>query len=130
MCIRDSLQRLRETPVLGQETITRMDSVSTRLAASLHDLVGAQVGLGRGRGANVHSLISHLHVLGIAVSVGVHGHSLDAHALSGLEHTASNLTTVGDQDLLEGQLSYGMREKSVCNTLGGEASSNARNLVA
>ena len=82
-----------------------MDGVSARLAASLHDLVRAQVALRRRRGTDVHSLISHLHVLRVAVSVGVHGHGLDAHALRSLEHTASDLTTVRDQDLLEGQFS-------------------------
>ena len=98
------LQRLSETPVLRQETVTRMNGVRSRLTTSLHNLISTQVRLSRRRRSNVHSLVSHLHVLRVAISIRIHGHRLDSHALGSLEHTASNLSTVSNQDLLEREL--------------------------
>ena len=99
------LKSLGESPVLRKETVTRVDGISTGLTASLDDLISNEVGLSGRRGTNVNSFIGHLHVLGVAIGIGVDSNGLDTHALSGLEDTAGNFTTVGYQDLLEGQFS-------------------------
>ena len=40
---------------------------------------------------------------GVAVGLGIDGHSLDAHLLAGQDHPQGDLAAVGDEDLLEGR---------------------------
>ena len=47
------------------------------------------------------SLIGHLHMQGIAVSIGINGNGFDAHLLSRLDYPACYLTAICDQDFVK-----------------------------
>ncbi len=78
-----------------------MHGLCAGLADGVHDLVDHDIGLVRGRRADMHRLISHFHMQRIAVSVGIDRDSLDAHLAGRLDDAAGDLAPVGDQDFLE-----------------------------
>ena len=87
--------------VLGQEAVARVHRLGAGGLAGRDDAVGLQVAVAAGGAADVHRLVGQLDMAGVLVGVGVDGHREDAHLLGGLDHSASNLTAIGDQDLLE-----------------------------
>eukprot|EP00760_Papus_ankaliazontas_P031590 PhM_4_TR5351/c0_g1_i1/m.88449 len=92
---------LREGGILGEETVARVHSLSASLLARIEDLVNAEVTLVAGSGANADSFVSHAHELRVLIGCGVNSHRLDAKTTARLENTAGNLTTVGDEHLVE-----------------------------
>lgn len=79
-----------------------MDGLSARGLDHIEDDIHAEVGVLGGRGSNTVSLVSFLHEHGVHVGVGVDCDGLDAHLLAGADDTARDLTSVCDQDLVEG----------------------------
>ena len=74
--------------------------------------VDVEIGLGRGRGADVEGLARKTDVKGLTVGVGVDRHRPDAHLLARPDDPDRDLTPVRDQDLLEQlllPLTYGSR---------------------
>lgn len=51
---------------------------------------------------HVDSLVSKLDVQAVDIGIRVNGNSLDSHLLCSPDHTASDLSSVGDQDLVKG----------------------------
>jgi hypothetical protein len=49
----------------------------------------------------VNGLISHANMERVSIGLGEDGNSLDTHAFGSAHDTKGNLTTVGDEDLLE-----------------------------
>jgi hypothetical protein len=49
----------------------------------------------------VHRLIRHLHERRARIRIRIDGNRLYAHAPRGLDDTAGDFTTIGDQDFLE-----------------------------
>jgi hypothetical protein len=49
----------------------------------------------------MHRFVAGLHMLGTRVGIGIHSHSLDAHAAGSGCHTAGDFTAIGNQDFLE-----------------------------
>ncbi len=45
--------------------------------------------------------IRHLHMQRVTVRIGIDRYGLDTHFAGGLDHTASNLATIGDKQFLE-----------------------------
>ena len=101
--------------VFRQESVTGMNlkhniyikhtvlaySLSAGLLDSFQNSIGSQVTLtGRSR-SNTDCFVGKLDVKGIGVDIRVDGDRLDSHGTSGLDDTASNLASVGDEDLLE-----------------------------
>ena len=86
---------------LGQKAVAGMDRLGARLLAGVDDLIDDEVGFGGRRWADVHGLVGHLDMEGIAVGVRIDGHRLDTHFARGLDHAAGNLAAVGNKDLLE-----------------------------
>ncbi len=78
-----------------------MHRLGAGLADRVHDLVDHDIGLVRGRRADVHRLVRHPHMQGIAVGIGIDGDGLDAHLPGGLDDAAGDLAPVRDQDFLE-----------------------------
>ncbi|MPL82810.1 hypothetical protein SDC9_28759 [bioreactor metagenome] len=95
------LQRLGELHVLGQEAVARMHRLGAGLADRVHDLVDHDIGLVRRRRADMHRLVSHLHVQRVRIGVGIDGDRLDPHLARRLDHAAGDLAAVCDQDFLE-----------------------------
>ena len=56
-----------------------MDGLGAGLLAGGDDLVGRQVALAAGRGADVHGLVGQRDVARVAVGVGIDGDGRDAH---------------------------------------------------
>ena len=85
--------------VLGQEPITRMHRFRPGLANCIHNLVNHDIGLVRGRGADMDRLIRHLHMQRVAVGIRIDRNGCNSHLSGGLDDTAGNFAPVGDQDL-------------------------------
>jgi len=92
---------LGEPGVFRQEAESRVNRLGPGLLAGGDDLVGHQIGLGGGRGADVHGLVGHLDGQAVGVGVGIDDHGLDAQAAAGLDHADRDFAPVGDQQLLE-----------------------------
>jgi hypothetical protein len=60
-----------------------------------------EVALGAGRRADAHRLVGQLHVLGVAVGLGIDHHGLDAHFLAGTLDAQGDFAPVGDEYFLE-----------------------------
>ncbi len=100
----DDIRRVQGRPelgVLGQETVARVHGLGARVQAGLDDLVLQQIALRRGRRADMHGLIGHLHMQRITIGVGVDGNGRDAHAARAFYDPAGNLTAIRNQDFLE-----------------------------
>ena len=95
------LAALGEGFVFGQEAVTRMYRLCASLLAGRDDLVSHQIGLARRRWSQQHRLVGEFHMARVLVGLGIHGHRGDAHLACGLDHTASDLAAVGNQNLLE-----------------------------
>ena len=95
------LKRLSELGVLGQEAITGVNRLGTRLLDRLHHLVDDDIGLVRWGRANVDGFIGHLNMQRVFVRVRINRHRLDAHGFGSLDHAAGNLAPVGNQNFLE-----------------------------
>jgi len=59
---------------------------------------------------HIDSLVGELDVQAVDIGIRVNGDRLDAHLLCGPDHTASNLSSVGDQDLVKGLLNFQLEE--------------------
>ncbi len=77
-----------------------MHRVGAGLLAGLDDLVDQQIGLRRGRRADMHRLVGHADVKGRLVGVGIDRDGTDTHLLRRAHHAAGDLATIGDQDFL------------------------------
>lgn len=79
-----------------------MDSLSSRCLDDFEDGVHSKVGvLSRSR-SNAVGLICLLHEHRVHIGIGVNSYCLNAHLLAGLDDSTSDLTTVCDEDLIEG----------------------------
>ncbi len=84
-----------------QEAVAGVHRLRARRLAGLDDLVDQQVGLRRRRRPDVHGLVRHIDVEGVAVGIGIDRDGLDSHFPRGLDDAASYLATVCNQDLFE-----------------------------
>ena len=90
-----------ERLAFGQEAVARMHGFGAGVAAGLHDTVDHEIGLRRGRRADMDRLVRHLDMQRVAVGVGIDRDRLDAHAPCRLDDPARDFATIGDQNLLE-----------------------------
>ncbi len=65
------------------------------------DLVDDQIGRRRRRGTDVHRLVRHVDVQGVAVGVAIDRDRGDAHALRGTDDAAGDFAAIGDENLTE-----------------------------
>jgi len=70
-------------------------------ADRVHHLVDDDIGLVRGRRADMHRLVRHLHMQRVLIRIGIDRDSLNAHLPRSLDDTAGNFAPVRDQYLLE-----------------------------
>ena len=97
-----------------------MDGLRAGVAAGLHDFVDQQIGLRRGRRAQMHRLVGHLDMERVLVGVGIDGDRLDAHLAGRLDDAAGDFTAIGNQDFLEHGRPLGTII-TIGSVLGGEA---------
>src|SRR5207302_489037 len=83
-----------------------LHSDAAAAAGGLDDPVQRQVGLGWRRGADVDRLIRIAAVDGVAVRVGINGDGGDAQLPARSHDADCDLTSIGDQDLLEEPLHF------------------------
>jgi hypothetical protein len=74
-----------------------MHRLGTGVLARLQDPISEQIALGARRRPDVDRLVGHLDMQCSTIRVGVNGDGLDAHAGSGLEHTAGDLASIRDK---------------------------------
>mmetsp|Transcript_41879 Transcript_41879/g.72734 ORF Transcript_41879/g.72734 Transcript_41879/m.72734 type:complete len:797 (+) Transcript_41879:128-2518(+) len=93
---------VHELGILGQEAISRVNCLSATLLGHVENAVHAQIRIIRLSGSNSVGLVGHLHMHTRSISIRVNSHSLDTKLLGGTNNTASNLSSVGNQNLIEG----------------------------
>ena len=86
-----------EPGVLGQEPVPRVDRVRAGAHGRVHQQVGPQVGLGRGRPGQLHREVGLADPGPTGVHSGMHRHRRDAQRPAGPDDPARDLTPVGDQ---------------------------------
>ncbi len=94
-----------EVFVFRQETVTRMHRLCAGGARGFDNALDAQIAFRRGRSADMHRLITGGHVFRVGVRIGIHGHARDTEPLAGRGDPAGNLAAVGNQDLVEHEVS-------------------------
>jgi hypothetical protein len=78
-----------------------MHGLRAGLLAGIDDLLDDQIAFRRRRRTDMHGLVSHAHMQRAIIGIGIHRHRFDAELAAGLDDAASDLATVGDQDLVE-----------------------------
>ena len=94
-------QRRAEGSPLGQEAVAGMHGLRARRLAGLDDLFGDEIALRGRRRADMHRLVGHLDMHGVAIGIRIDGDSRDAHLPRRLDDAAGDLATIGDQYFLE-----------------------------
>ena len=87
--------------VLAQKTISRVNGLGIRHLGGRDDGGHVQIGQRRRRGADAHGLLGQLDVLGVAVSLRIDHHSLDAQFMAGTLDTEGDFATIGDKNLFK-----------------------------
>ena len=95
------LADLREVGALGEESVAGMDGVRAGDLGGAQHRRHAQVAVGAARRADADVLVGEPHVQRVLVGLGVHRDGADAQLAARADHAKSDLTAVGDQDLLE-----------------------------
>ncbi len=85
----------------GQEAVAGMHRFRAGCLAGRNNFFNHKIGLGGGGRANVHLFISHFHVQRARIGVGIDRNGGNSHPAGGLDHAASNLAAIGNQNLLE-----------------------------
>ena len=100
---RDAFRRqcLGKAGAFGEKAIARMNRIRACRLARSDNLVGQQIALRSGRGANMHRLIRHPHKRRARIGIGINRHCGNTHPARGLNHPASNFAAIGDEDFLE-----------------------------
>ena len=95
------LQGFLEQSILTEKAIARMDCLSARLLDGFDDLGDGKIGLGRGRRTDADGLICQSNVDRVRICRGVDSDGANAQSFASSDDTTSDLTSIGDQDLLE-----------------------------
>ena len=91
-----------EVGVLREEAIAGMDGVGAALAGDFEDAVAAEIGVGRGRGAEAVGFIGVHDMERGTIGVGVDGYGRDAELTAGADEAECDFAAVGDEDLAQG----------------------------
>ena len=89
--------------VLGEEPIAGMNRIGTARGGRRNDVGDIQIAAAARGIPHADSLISQLHMQGIAIHRAVHSHRGDAHLPATTDDPQSDLTPVGDQKLANAQ---------------------------
>jgi hypothetical protein len=100
--------------VFAQETVAGVHGLRAGGQRHVDDALPLQVAVARRVAAHVHGLVAGTHMAGVGVGVGVDGHRAHTQAACGGGHTAGNLATVGNQDLLEHLFSSSISAQKPC----------------
>ena len=92
---------LGELGVLAQEAVAGMDRLRAGLLGRIEDPLRLQVALRRRRAADQHRLIGEPHMQAARVRLRVHGNRAHAHSPQRADHSTRDLSTIGDQNLIE-----------------------------
>ena len=95
------LDPLGKVGVFAQETVTGVDGFGVGHLGGGNDGRHVEVALRRRSGADTDRLVGQFDVFGLAVSLGIHHHGLDAEFTAGALDTQGNFAPVGNQDLFE-----------------------------
>ena len=111
-------QRRAEGGALGQESVAGMDGFGAGRLAGRDDLFGDEIALRGRRRADMHRLVGHLDMHGVAVGVGIDGDRRDPHLPRRLDDAAGDLAAIGDQDFLEHAARFLLAEAILYGLLG------------
>ena len=95
-------QRRAEGGAFGQEAVAGMHGLARRSALQASMIFsGDEIALRGRRRADMHRLVGHLDMHGLAIGVGIDRDGRDAHLPRRLDDAAGDLAAIGDQDFLE-----------------------------
>ena len=72
-----------------------------RLERRLDDMVGTQITVGDGRGADIDGFICHRHMQRVRIRIGIDRNGADTHFLRRTNDAAGDFTTIGNEDFGE-----------------------------
>ena len=82
-----------------------MNGLGASAQGRCQDFVAAQIGFSSRRRSNPHGFICQSDMQGVLVRVRVDRDGFDAHVPSSTNHSAGDLTTIGNQNLVKHRLS-------------------------
>ena len=92
---------LRKFRIFREETIARVDRLSASRARGIDDLFTHQIAFARGRGPDMHGIISHTHMQRVGIGIRIDRNGADTHGACGADDPASNFATIGDEEGLD-----------------------------
>jgi hypothetical protein len=95
------LASLGKVFVLAQKAVAGVNGLCAVCLGSGNDRVAAQITLLGHVAADVHCFVTHLHMLGVGVSIGVNRDGTNAHAPRRGGNAACDLAAIGNQNFLE-----------------------------
>ena len=102
-------QRRAEGGPLGEEPVAGMDGFGAGRLAGRDDIFGDEIALRGRRRADMHRLVGHLDMHGVAVGIGIDGDRRDPHLPRRPDDAAGDLAAIGDQDFLEHRRAFFLR---------------------
>jgi hypothetical protein len=109
------LARARESGVLGEEPVARVDCLAAARLGGGHDVRDPQVAVGGGRRPDADRLVRQLDVQGVPVGGRVDRDRLDVELVQGADDAHGDLATVRHEDTGEHPLARktGVRERGL-----------------
>jgi hypothetical protein len=95
---------LREISVLGKKSVAWMDGISSCERRCGEDQITSQIGVGGCSAGQMHRFGGLQDVGGIPVGIGVHGNRVDVHVACGADDPRGDLPPVGDEQLVDHDL--------------------------
>ena len=95
------LQRLAEGGAFGQKPVAGMHGFRTGRLAGGDDLLRHEIAFGGRRRPDMHRLVGHLDMHGVAIGVRIDRDGGDPHLARRLDDAAGDLATIGNQDFFE-----------------------------
>jgi hypothetical protein len=95
------LDALGEVGILGQKAVARMDGIRAGDLRRADDHAEVEIAFRRLRRTDTDCLVGELHVLLVAVGLGVDSDRFEAELTAGAQHPQGDLAAIGDQDLFE-----------------------------
>ncbi|MNX67284.1 hypothetical protein D3C86_984080 [compost metagenome] len=82
--------------ILTQKSVTRMDTIHTKLLRNFNNLISSQVRLGRRCRSDTNRLVCILYKGHSTVCLGIDGNGLDAHFFCRTHNAQCNFATIGN----------------------------------
>ena len=95
------MQLLCKVGLLREKAVARVHRIRSTFANSAEQRISVQIGVRRGRCADMHRLTGQFTVQCSCIGIRIDGDGLHIQAGGGFENTAGDLAPIGDQQLFD-----------------------------